>query len=364
MIIFYAFVVIYISLIAVFVTKYNKIEYFSKSCNEKTYISIIVPFRNEKENLPKLINSINKQNYNPNFFEVIFIDDCSEDQSSLIIEKQCKIENFKIVKIEIPKGKKNALEQGFKIAKGQVIVTTDADCTMKDKWLETINSYYSKYKPKMIIMPVELTSTKKMLTFTNLQYVEFTSLQASTLAAVAINKPIMCNGANLAFEKQCIENIKNPLKKELISGDDMFLMFKILEKYPKQIQYLKNQNVVVTTKATKTLKDFLKQRTRWAYKAKFYSNFFALFVSLFVFLSNLSILLLFVFQFFNFKIFLNFIILFGIKFLFDNIIIYKHLQFLNKKKLIILTPIITLFYPLYIVSTAFLSIFLQTKWKK
>ena len=77
MIIFYASVGIYILLITIFVIKYNRIKYFSEISNEKTFILIIVPFRNEQENLPKLINSINTQKYDQFFFEVIFVDDFS-----------------------------------------------------------------------------------------------------------------------------------------------------------------------------------------------------------------------------------------------------------------------------------------------
>lgn len=364
MIILYVFVGIYVILITFFAIKYNKIKYFNQTSDLKNYISIVVPFRNEQENIVNLIDSLNTQTYDKNFFEVLFIDDCSDDQSCQIIEKECKLENYKIIKIKTAQGKKNALQQGIFYSKGHLIVTTDADCRMNKDWLTTINSYFSKYKPKMLIMPVEFNKTQKLLTFKNLQYVEFVSLQASTLAATAINKPIMCNGANLAFEKKTYDNLINPLKNELISGDDIFLMFKILDKFPTEIHYLKNKNVVVTTESNKSLIDFFKQRIRWAYKAKYYTNFFALFVSSIVLLSNISILILFVLTLINFEKIITFFSFFIIKLIIDNILIYKHLIFLKNKKLILLTPLISIFYPFYIVFTVFLSIFIQTKWKK
>ena len=56
--------------------KQNTIE----STSPKTTFSIVVPFRNEAENLPLLLNSIEKLNYPTELFEVILVDDESQDK--------------------------------------------------------------------------------------------------------------------------------------------------------------------------------------------------------------------------------------------------------------------------------------------
>ena len=79
----------------------------------------------------------------------------------------------------------------------------------------------------MIIAPVIYESDKKILSFKNFQALEFISLQASTAGAVGINSPIMCNGANLIYERELFHEFSNPLKEELISGDDILSLIHI-----------------------------------------------------------------------------------------------------------------------------------------
>ncbi len=55
-------------------------------------------------------------------------------------------------------GKKQALRTGIQAAKGDLIITTDADCTMGKSWIRTIAAFYEINKPDMIICPVQMES--------------------------------------------------------------------------------------------------------------------------------------------------------------------------------------------------------------
>ncbi|WP_121665727.1 glycosyltransferase family 2 protein [Mesonia aquimarina] len=92
-------------------------------------LSIVIPLLNEEKSLPELYNWIVKvMQSNSFFYEIIFIDDGSSDNSWQIIEQLAK-ENQAVKGIHFRKnyGKSQALHAGFKIAEGDVVITMDAD---------------------------------------------------------------------------------------------------------------------------------------------------------------------------------------------------------------------------------------------
>src|SRR5690554_3215683 len=92
-------------------------------------ISIVIPLLNEEESLKELHHWIAKvMQSNGYSYELIFIDDGSTDSSWEIIENICK-ENPEVKAIRFQKnyGKSQALHAGFEMAKGDVIITMDAD---------------------------------------------------------------------------------------------------------------------------------------------------------------------------------------------------------------------------------------------
>ncbi|HMZ45473.1 MAG TPA: glycosyltransferase family 2 protein [Chitinophagaceae bacterium] len=92
-------------------------------------ISIVIPLYNEEESLPELSEWIKRVTTTNNFsYEVIFIDDGSTDNSWNIIEKiNANNNNFKGIKFQRNYGKSAALNEGFRAAKGTVVITMDAD---------------------------------------------------------------------------------------------------------------------------------------------------------------------------------------------------------------------------------------------
>jgi len=92
-------------------------------------LSIIIPLLNEEESLPELHDWIVRVMHTNNFsYEVLFIDDGSTDNSWNVISKLSKEnENVKGIRFQKNYGKSQALNIGFKKAKGNVIITMDAD---------------------------------------------------------------------------------------------------------------------------------------------------------------------------------------------------------------------------------------------
>ena len=91
-------------------------------------LSIVIPVFNEKESLPDLIKQLEKILTNFPLYEVIFIDDGSSDGSNEYLQEQStRNKSFKVVEFYRNFGKAAALSEGFKIAKGDYIITMDAD---------------------------------------------------------------------------------------------------------------------------------------------------------------------------------------------------------------------------------------------
>lgn len=271
------------------IVKINKQKTFQKS-EPKTTFSVIVPFRNEAENLPILLDSIEKLNYPTELFEVILVDDESEDKFQILNSKFQISVIPNIRKSNSPK--KDAIETAIQIAKNNWIVTTDADCEVPENWLAIFDSKIQETNAKMCVGSV--TYTKESGFLHDFQNNDFLSLQGVTAGSFGIGKPFMCNGANFAYEKAFFIDLNGfEGNNNLASGDDVFLLQKALKTSPEKIAYLGNWNVVFS-KSCDSWKALMHQRVRWASKTSAYVNWYPKILGIIVFLTNLSGLFLLV----------------------------------------------------------------------
>src|SRR5688572_12389412 len=193
--------------------------------------TVIVPVRNEARSISVLLQQLQALDY-PDF-EVIVVDDHSDDQTKALVDffsKQDK--RIRLITNE-GKGKKKAITTAIGQSKGTIIVTTDGDCQVQRGWLHGINQKFQDAKTMMVFGGVSIQSHSF---FSTLQALEFSSLIGSGVALWAQGKPVMCNGANLAFRKEVFQQVGGYAGNEHIaSGDDEFLMRKILQRYPRGI---------------------------------------------------------------------------------------------------------------------------------
>jgi glycosyltransferase involved in cell wall biosynthesis len=246
-----------------------KVKTFIAATDPEIFVSVVIACRNEEKNLAAVLEDISQQNYPDNLFEVIIVNDGSTDKT---VEKASGFAGIKNILILNNKGsgKKQALRTGIVAAKSNLIITTDADCRIGKDWLRTIAAFHEKYKPDMIISPVEIESVPGL--FIRFQELEFLSLQGITAGSALSGEPVMCNGANLAFNRgKYIHNCDN-LHDELNSGDDIFLLHSLKKENLSKILWLESPDVMVTTAFSPTLRSFLKQRSRWVSKGKAYND--------------------------------------------------------------------------------------------
>lgn len=331
-------------------------------------ISVIIPARNEQENINACLQSLANQSYAKNLFEVIVVDDFSTDKTAEIVNLFAD-ENISIlflkdyVKEHLNSYKKKAIETGIAKAKGNLIITTDADCTVPRLWLQTIATFYEKHQPALIAAPVSYYDENNFLKI--FQSLDFMTLQGITGASVYKKFHSMCNGANLAYDKKIFYEVGGFTGIDNIaSGDDMLLMHKIAERYPDKVMFLKSGDVVVKTKPAATLNDFLNQRIRWASKADKYSDKKIIAVLLLVYLFNIWILLLGILSIFYPVLFYWFIGVLLAKTIVELFFLYPVAKFFNKKKLLWWFPLAQSFHILYTIIAGWLGKFGSFKWKE
>jgi len=264
-----------------------------------THFSIVIPARNESANIKACIDSILAQNYPKGSFEVIVMDDFSEDDTAFMVSSMQAIHsNVRLLKLsdffkqdEIQSFKKKAIEKAVVHAKGDWIITTDADCIVPPNWLLLYHEYIIKESPVFVAAPVMFIPEKTVLN--TFQVLDFLALQGITAAAVGAGKHSMSNGANLAFEKSAFIAVGGYQGVDQIaSGDDMFLMHKMKKTLSNRIGYLFHPEAIVLTKAMPYWKDLIMQRIRWSSKARFYDDESIFWVLLLVYLYNFIFLIL------------------------------------------------------------------------
>ena len=355
--------VIYSILILYYKAGWHEVKLFLPGDQEPSVrISVIIAARNEEENIGNLLASIESQAYPKQLIEVIVVDDHSTDNTTGTVK------NFEFVKLiqlqsdGINSYKKKAIETGIAAASGELIVTTDADCTVHENWLKTIAAFKKETGTVCIAAPVAMENKQSLLQI--FQSLDFLVLQGITAASVKTGIHNMCNGANLAYERKVFFDVNGFTGIDHIaSGDDMLLMQKIAQGFPGKIAYLLSKDAIVTTQAAKTWNEFFSQRIRWASKATNYNDAKILSALFIVYFFNCSLLALFIAGFWNHNLWWGLIAVLFVKTLIEFIFLKPVASFYNKGHLLRLFP---LFQPLHIVYTiiaGWFGVFGSFEWK-
>lgn len=366
--VFYTVFGIYALLILILYNGFLNVKLFkSEESVAATKFSVIIPFRNEADNLPQLLQSLALLDYPNDLFEVCLVNDASTDNSVEIINnfKQRATFNIKLIDNQqfYKSPKKDAVTTGINQTHFEWIVTTDADCMVPPKWLSLFNSFIACNKVDFIASAVAYNTKNSF--FDAFQALDFLSLQGTTIGAFGIKKAFMCNGANLTYKRSVFAEINGfEGNTNLASGDDVFLLQKVIQQKKFKIKYLKSRAHIVKTFPVKTVKDLLSQRIRWASKTKAYRGYFPKFLALSVFLVNLSLVISLPFLAFEIlKIETIFFIWIG-KMLIDASLLYQTAQFMRQTQAFKFYALSAIIYPFFVVISALASFFKTFEWKE
>jgi cellulose synthase/poly-beta-1,6-N-acetylglucosamine synthase-like glycosyltransferase len=333
-------------------------------------VTVIIPARNETVNIPRCLESLLKQDYPCEYLEVLVSDDHSEDQTRVIAagfigrfrKSGCSCRVIEALPEDLP-GKKAALQRAIDASTGELIITTDADCIFHPEWVSSIVAFQQRTNAHMVVPPVEIDPGSGW--FAAFQAVEFAGLSGSGGASLLAGKPLMCNGANLAYLKSSFYHSGGfSSGNDHPSGDDTFLMFAMHRDQPGSVRFLKSRTAIVTAQPATSYRELISQRIRWISKIKSYHETGPLWMGMIVAGANGAILFLAAAVFFKMLppvlLFMGFLL----KCSGDLFLVGQVLYFLGRRKLLLLFLPAAMLLPVYFLLSGYFMLFRSTyRWK-
>ncbi len=202
-------------------------------------VSVIVPARNEATNIDACLRALAAQTYPDDHLEIIVVDDQSTDDTADRIDKWTRclphLSRVSVTHQDYDCPKKNALWQGIKHARGDIIFTTDADCQPGPNWIISTLAHFAS-DVGIVIGHAPLLQNKKALS----GLLSLQALIVSTLAAgsAGIGFPLTCSGRNMAYRRKAFDEANgfNDIG-HIIGGDDVLLMRQIAQKSAWKIRF-------------------------------------------------------------------------------------------------------------------------------
>jgi cellulose synthase/poly-beta-1,6-N-acetylglucosamine synthase-like glycosyltransferase len=334
---------------------------------EKKSVSVVAAARNEQNNISQLLTSLINQSYPQELYEIIIVDDESSDKTvNIVAEFQKNSENIKLIRVEnhqaVKSPKKNALTLGINDAKGDIIMTTDADCIVSHYWIEShMNCFEQNISMVVGLSRTKLQEWKKSKFLRKFENFDFLAMFSAASGAISVGKIYSCSGQNLAYTKQAYEKVGGfTLIENIVSGDDVLLM-QLFNKNDLEIIFNFSHHNFVYTKAVQDKKEFFNQRARWAsdikWIAKYNIEFLIYLISTFL-VAILPLFLVFVKPYFGIPIII-------IRIAFEYTFLkFAFEQFLEPKEKLKFYPYWYIFQPFYIFIVMIKGMFNSFDWKK
>ena len=315
-------------------------------------VTVIIPFRNEYENLIHLIEKISTLKTVPCRF--LFINDHSEDNwRDLFIDSNRDL--IEVISLEKERqGKKAAVQKGVESSSSKFILSWDADIDFKIDYFNQIQQIDSA---DLVILPVHFKSENY---WQSLGEIDFYLANFINQTSAYWKRPIMCNGANLLFKRKAYLDVINLKEHEhILSGDDMFLL-KRMNQERKEIN-LVSDACSVSTSSPDTFRGYLKQRTRWIGKSFYIQDNLLNFWAGLQFLFAISFFVLF--TYYAIQDLQLFVLFLTIKSAIDVIFLSFYFKSINKNLLTLFIPLYGLIFPIYNLFIFFSFFSKQQEWK-
>jgi cellulose synthase/poly-beta-1,6-N-acetylglucosamine synthase-like glycosyltransferase len=247
----------------------------SQLSEAKPFVSVVVPLHNEEEYAQKTLECLASQDYTGQL-QVICVNDRSTDRTESIVQDFVKNhEHFEYVSITldsvpVASPKKRALENGFRIANGEIFMTMDADCEPPVAWVSSMVSQFVEgidivQGPKRIIPK----SQNILQRFQQIDTLGFTLIEG---AFFTLDNPMLASAPSLGYRRSLYEKVGGfDGLRAYVSGDDDMLVQKMSE-YAQGIVYNLDPQAQVGTAPMDSWKGLFSQRARWASNGSEYDS--------------------------------------------------------------------------------------------
>ena len=340
--------------------------------NKSPYVSIIVAAKNEENNISNLINSLIKQTYPKEKYEIIICNDQSTDNTAEIIEYyKNKFSNLNSINIKnTPNdwaGKKWALYNGIQKSIGEIILQTDADCVVEKNWIKSMVSQFSDESVGFVCGLTPLYNKIHQSFFNKVIFLDSIAQDAFIACGIGKGLTFSATGRNIAFRKNFFyqSNSYNQINN-IISGDDDLLLHKIVYYANCKVKFILHKDSIVASDPPLTFNQFINQRLRFAskgfiyYKKEFISKELKI---LLPFLYLVNILTVISLSLFLYNLSFIYLLPFIFKIIPDIIYIHTFKNYYNLRLDLFVIIFTALIHPFYIISFGILGPIHNIKWK-
>lgn len=231
--------------------------------------TIVVPLGNSENHLPVLLKSVAQLNYPKDRFEVLFINNGSEDAPVAICEEFFRghpgIQGNIVISNPDTFSEETAIEAGIEASNSEYILVLDASCMLPKGLLAAFNAQILRAGTDMLVGPVAFPSVnmgRKMGFLTNFQALDLIGRQAATQGGFGVEKPSLSYSSNLCFSKSAFDSVDGFLEGGIGNAGDSNLLLKKFIDAGLSVTYVKNPAAVVRTFPVESWKGFLSRRSQ------------------------------------------------------------------------------------------------------
>ena len=242
-----------------------------RSSDARPFSSVILAARNEEKNIERCLRSLIAQSYNPDMFEIIVVDDHSQDSTilrSIRLAESVDVPKITVVSLTNQSGKPAAIAHGVSISRGEIILCTDADCAVPTNWIE---SMLGCIDPSVAFVAGPVLERPSSSLLSGLEAIEYLSLTTTAAGLIGSGKPVICSGASIAYRKSAFTSV-NGFGDDSSSCDDETLMQRMVLRKVGKVAFNPDASAIVTTETPASTAEFWRQRTRWASKRGRYED--------------------------------------------------------------------------------------------
>jgi cellulose synthase/poly-beta-1,6-N-acetylglucosamine synthase-like glycosyltransferase len=245
--------------------KYGFIDHARhRDLKEWPKVSILIPARNEEIHLPACLQSLESLEYPEDKLQFIIGDDQSTDTTPFIIKEwTAKMGNRLMVVVDgsgrkTLNGKAHTLNQMTSLADGELLLFTDADCTVNAGWVKEM---VRAYRPSFGLV-TGITAVKANTVFSWMQSLDWWATLGMVKAISDLGHNVTAMGNNMLVSKQAYTEVGGFDKVASSVTEDLALAQALTKKGYRPAQQV-SAGALVMTKSEKNFSDLLRQRKRW-----------------------------------------------------------------------------------------------------
>lgn len=237
----------------------------SHNAGYRPKVSIIIAARNEEANIGRCLEAVTRLTWPRHLLEVIVINDRSADSTPQIIDGYASRYAFIHAVHATPgvgefTGKTNAVTQGIEASTGEILLMTDADCSVPPGWVEETIKYYTK--PAIGLVP-GFTEIRHDTLFQSMQAIDWFSLFTVASATCSMGFPVTAVGTNFTVRRAAYDAVGGYRKIPFSVTEDYALFHAVTAHGEYRARYPMDPRAVVRSEPCPTWKDLYRQRKRW-----------------------------------------------------------------------------------------------------